>query len=188
MPLPTERDPAHLVATPSDEDCGPAMKRLSDLQRRFVRALTEIDPQNHTRAALIAHGGTMNYNTTKVWACRAMRNEKILAAIREETDKLYRGDGLESRMVILSIMRDPTCDSKTRLRAALELTNRAGHLVETVSRNIVEHSVDRDTKDLLGEIRELARSTGVKDLPVLEGQYEEVETAPADDDISDLLA
>lgn len=175
-----------LVSVPIDSTLGPKMRALTMPQRAFVVAMCETGGQDHSKAALMAgYGGTEN--STKVAACRLAHDPRVLEAIREEAEKRLQSGAILGASVMVEIAMDKL--HKDRFKAADNLLNRAGLLVETQHRVIVEND-NRPIGELRAAVLEQLRGLFGKDAALppaltapIDGEYTEV---PADDDLGDL--
>lgn len=130
---------------------GKAMAGLSDGRRAFVIAMLEqgVNPKAAAKAAA-ACGYHPNYGY------EMMRDESILAALREEATKRLAGAALVGVNVMLDIAQDPT--HKDRFRAAKELAGINGFTAE--QRIVVEH-ISEDSKHQMRQIAEMAGVLGL---------------------------
>jgi phage terminase small subunit len=120
------------------------MLLLTQAQRGFVIAMLETGGQDHTKAAVLAGFGN-NVDVANVSAARMMRQPKILAAIREEADRRLKSGAILGASVLIEIMQDTR--HKDRFKAAQEVLNRAGLMVEQTHRVIHEdHRTDAEVK------------------------------------------
>jgi hypothetical protein len=145
-----------MVIVPNAEDCGPAMRACSPNERAFVVALVESGGTNHTLSAIHAGIGG-NPDASKTAAYRIMQRPRVHAAIREEADKRLRGGAILAASVLIEIASDPM--HKDRFKAAENLLNRAGLMVENVSRHIIEDH--RSDNELLMAIAMIAKKNGL---------------------------
>ena len=83
------------------EQFGPAMLKLSPLQRNYVIALLETGSDNKTYAARLA--GYADNANTKFIAHRLSRDPNVLAAIKEETQRRFDEHLPLAQSVILEI-------------------------------------------------------------------------------------
>jgi hypothetical protein len=164
-----------------DRDCGPAMRQCTQIQRRFIIALFGIGPGvkgAHQRAALMA-GDYTSTNAASVSASRWMDNPTVIAALNEYTANKLRAAGIIGYQALMDVAQDTSpANTGHRVKAGVELLNRAGHIVETVSRVTVEHDIPSDTRTLLEEIKALANDPEVRKAlaaPVIDAEFVEVE-------------
>ncbi len=165
---------------------GPAMQALNEGQRNFVIALLETGAKDNTLAAEMAgYSGTQG--SRKVQAYRLIHNPKVLAAIREEGERRLRSGAILGASVLIEIASDTM--HKDRFKAAVELLNRSGLLVETQHRVIVENDT-RSAEQIRSEVVELFKRLNPGQPPPLalakpiDVEYAEVSDP---DDISDLI-
>jgi hypothetical protein len=85
-----------------------------------------------------------------------MRDEEVLAALREEATKRLAGAALVGVNVMLEIAQDP--GHKDQFRAAKELAAINGFTAE--QRIVVEH-IDKDGQAVLANVKELAKRLGL---------------------------
>lgn len=194
----TAREPDKTLAIPDERDCGDAMRVLTPAQRAFVCATLESGGRNNTLAALRAGYGSSE-DQAKVVACHMMRNPKIIAAIREEADRRLQSGALLASSALIEIAQDDR--HKDRFKAAVELLNRAGLMVETRHRITVEDN--RDTETLKAEVEKMLERVFKGERPAalappIDAEFQDVSTRQADvseqsthhdpDDLSDILA
>lgn len=163
-----KRAPISLMVAPSKEDCGPAMAACSELQRKFIVALVELGADNYTRAALMT-GHFSTEASAQAWSSRMMHSQKVLSGLREHTELAIKGDVHLARRALMEIAKDPL--HKDRLKAAVELFNRNGMIVETVQRHIVQD--DRETKEIIRSAIEYAKQAGVDPKALLGNSFNE---------------
>lgn len=180
------REPDPYLPIPDDRDCGEAMRALTRPQRAFVTALVQVGgaPKKHTECAMRAGYGN-NPRSAETLASNMMRNPKIIAALKEETERLIKGSVLLGASVLAEIAGDPM--HKDRFKAGLELARLSGFITETKHTVTVEDH--RDRVQLQDEVRELLNRASQQRLVLpapLEGEFVEVPRDP--NDISDLLA
>jgi phage terminase small subunit len=174
------------------EHLGAAMRALTLNQRAFVVALLETGARDNTLAAQMAGFGT---NIESQWQAghRLSHNPKVLAAIREEADKRLKSGAILGASVIVKIAMNDL--HKDQLKAAVELCNRGGLLVETQHRVIVEDD-RRDKSEIEAAIIALAKRLGVDPVKLLgvrsvaneeaiDGEFEEV--AMSSEGLEDIL-
>lgn len=147
-----------LVVVPPDEHLGPAMRELTEPQRRYVIALIETGARSKIEAARLAGYGPA-HGTAAAASWRLSTNPKVLAAVREEADKRIRGNALLGASILEEMASDPMLDPKVRLKVATELLNRAGLVVATEHKVAVEHRVDEAT--ILERAKRVAASLGI---------------------------
>lgn len=135
------------VAPPQDRSYdGKAMAALTDRQRLFVQAMVRqgVNPKAAAKAAA-------ECGFAPAYGYELMRNDNILAALREESTKRLVGAALVGVNVLLEIAQSPT--HKDQFRAAKELAGINGFTAE--QRIVVEH-ITEDSKQQMRQIREMA--------------------------------
>lgn len=178
-----------LVQAPDYERCGPKMQAITENERRFVIAMVETGGSDPKLAAQMAgYGGTENSRSVAVH--RLMHSEDVLAAIREETDKLLRFSALIGYKALEEIAQDRA--NPKRFNAAVELLNRAG--LQVIQK--FEHTIDdkRKTREIIADIKRMAKELGIdpalllgKD--VIDAEFTEVVKAPAEfNDLEDIFS
>ena len=91
---------------------------------------------------------------------RQLRNERVLAALREEVDKRFRSDTVIARGVLLEIALDPQHPAVARLKAATALLDRGGFHSMSEQRITVDHR-DMTGDAMIERIKALAVELGV---------------------------
>jgi len=158
----------------SEESYGPAMRALTDGQRRFVIALLETGARDQKLAATMA-----GYSPTTAanMGCRMAHMPAVQLAMREEAEKRLRAGALLGASVMIEIASDVM--HKDRFKAADRLLGAAGLTVETVQRHIIEdHRSDNELRDA---IVSMAKKHGLDpakllgDKNVIDAEFTEVE-------------
>lgn len=165
------------------------MSACTAQERQFVIALLETGARDATKAAVIAGYGANRHDSAKQQAWRLAHRPRVQAAIREEADKRIRTGTILGASVLMEIAANPT--HKDQYKAAVELLNRGGLLVET--KHTVEVVDNRTTQTLLARVHELANRLGLDPKRLL-GQAANVEIVDAEfedvgstDGLEDLL-
>lgn len=137
---------------------GKAMSALNDRKRRFVIAMLQmgVNPKAASRAA-----ASLGYHPN--YGYELMRDETVLAALREESTKRLAGAALVGVNVLLEIAQSPT--HKDQFRAAKELAGINGFTAE--QRIVVEH-IDADSKAQIRQIRDMANQLGMDPRQLIE--------------------
>lgn len=135
------------------------MAQLSDAHRKFVLTMVEhgANPKAATLSAKLA-------GFHPVYGYELMRNETVLAALREEATKKLAGAALVGVNVLLEIAMDE--EHKDRFRAADKLAAINGFTAE--QRIVVEH-ITPDTKGQIQQIREMATQLGLDPKQLIAG-------------------
>jgi len=146
------------IPLPADDDLGPAMRRLTDMQKKYVIAyLMNPTLHGHTQAAIIAGYGKNRHDTAKHMAWLLSHNEKVQAAMREEADRRIRTGAIIASSRLLDIVEDKT--HKDNFKAVVEVLNRAGLIVETQHRVVVER--DDDMMSVIERVKKQAVALGL---------------------------
>lgn len=173
------------IAIPDDPNDktydGKAMSSLTARKRKFVIAMLEqgVNPRAAGKAA-VASG----YST--VYGYELMRDEGILAALREEATKRLAGAALTGVNVLLDIAQSPT--HKDQFRAAKELAGINGFTAE--QRIVVEHLTE-DTKSQMRQIYVMAAQLGmdpkqlIKSAGIVDAEFTEIDKVMAEPQVDD---
>lgn len=150
------------------EEFGPAMRALSPRRREFVRALIEKPRCSLEEAAKIAgfggesaaRGGKKGGHVLRQIGWRLSHDEKIIAAIYEESSRDVRSNGL---LLGLQIMRKiaETDGHKDQARMAEALVGRAGMPSVMEFRHRDVSSDDKGIAWQLKRLMELAELLGI---------------------------
>lgn len=160
------------------EDYGPAMLELTEPQRMFVLHYANSGGRNAAEAARLAGYGN-SAESQAVSASRMLRQPRILAALREVADRRLKSGAILAASAIVEIANDPL--HRDRFKAANELLNRAGLVVEGISRVIVEDH--RTVEEIERRVRDLAVRVGIDpekllgQSQVIDGDFEELDDA-----------
>lgn len=167
----------NLPDIPTD-NLGEAMLAITPNQRRFVVALLETGGTDETLAARMAgYGGTDIAARTAAY--RLAHNPKVQAAIREEADRRLRAGAVLGASAIREIAGDKM--HKDRFKAAVELLNRSGLIVETQHRLTIEkvdnRSVDQIKNDIAKRLAQLYKGKEIPAelLPPMDVEFVEVD-------------
>lgn len=161
------------VLVPDESHLGPAMKALPAARRRFVVALLDTGGTNNTRAAgLAGYGGTEA--ARKVAGHRLAHHPKVQAAIREEANKRLHSGSILGASVLMEIAANP--QHKDRYKAAVELLNRGGLIVETQHRVTVTD--ERSDDEIKARVVLLAEKFGMDPAKLLGASASSVKTEP----------
>ncbi len=155
-----------------EQNIGPAMGKLTDLQRRWVYALVERGGNPTEAARLAGYGANAANKLAQDNACAVAghsnaRSPKVQDAIREEAGhRLYSG-ALIGATVLMEIANDPA--HKDRLKAAKLLLEHNGYQIIAETNIKVTH-VSTDNKAVIAKIVELAAKLDMDPQKLL-GQY-----------------
>lgn len=118
--------PSSLIIPDFDENSlGPAMKRCTERQRRFVAAILITGGGNNKRAAAMA-GYSGDDNTLAVTGYRLAHTEYVQAAILEEAAKHLGSAAIQATATVIETMGDVKASRKERLQAAQMVMDRVG--------------------------------------------------------------
>jgi hypothetical protein len=149
------------IAKREEGRLGPCMLALpNDRWRDFVRALVVHPPGYgalvNSYVAAGFGGPDSKRQTLSKHAHQLSRDERIIAAVREEATKLLRLGHPEAVNVLYDIMRDP--NHKDRLKAASEFLARSDPLTTQHRIDVTHRTIDPD-QEAIEELR-AARSLG----------------------------
>lgn len=139
------------------------MKALNPNQQAFVIALCMQGSRNYAAAYRHSYPEAKDEVGIRTSAHRLAHDEKVLAALKEETERRMQASIGMAAEVLLSIAEDPT--HKDRLKAATALLNRGG-LHESIEHKVT-HDVATDAKSLLARFSVLAGVLGVDPVSLL---------------------
>ena len=166
------------VAVPVDRKFdGKAMASLTDRQRLFVLEMLTLGINAKACCLAAARCGYAS-----AYGYELMRNEHILAAIREEATKRVAGAALVGINVMLEIAHDLT--HKDRYKAAKDLAALNGFTAE--QRIVVEH-ISEDSKAQMRQIRDMAAQLGldpealIRQAGIIDVEFTEVTLTPEPD-------
>lgn len=168
--------PVAIPTDPHDRSYdGKAMSGLGPRKRSFVIAMLQegVNSKAAPRAAV-------KCGYTAAYGYDLMRDDGILAALREEATKRLAGAALVGVNVLLEIAQSPT--HKDQFRAAKELAGINGFTAE--QRIVVEH-ISEDSKQQIRQIREMATQLGmdpkqlIQAAGIIDAEFEEVREAIA---------
>lgn len=160
------------------EEHGPAMLALTEPQQSFVLHYCNTGGVNAAEAARRAGYGNTAEAQANI-ASKMLRQPRILAALREVADRRLKSGAIMAASAIVEIASDP--QHRDRFKAANELLNRAGLVVEGVSRVIVEDH--RTVEEIERRVTDLAVRLGIDPAKllgqsqVIEGDFEELDDA-----------
>jgi hypothetical protein len=142
---------------------GPAMRALpSNRWRAFVEFYLLEEPGHGAQAAAARKAGfgrsDSKPSTMARIASRLMRDERVVAALAEESKKIVRGGAPEASKALLALVRDPS--HKDHARAISMGLARTDPEVAHANLNVVHKIVDPDQEAIeeLRALRELGTS------------------------------
>ena len=171
--------PNDLITEDEPRSTSRAMSALTSRQNKFVMALLQ-----HGASTTAARKAAAMAGYEPEYGYQLMRDDRVLAAIREQATKTVAGAALTGVQVMIDIALDK--EHKDRFRAAKELAALNGFTAE--QKIVVEH-VDRDTREKVQEVRRLAEQLGLDPRLLIEragvvvdADFEIVEPVAAVDD------
>lgn len=146
-------------------ELGPAMQRLTERQRAFVRALLTGKPgYGSVTKAYRAAGYRASKPNREGFAL--VRTPKVIEAISEEAKKLTRGVGhAEAVAALFNMIRDPK--HRDHARAVATILDRVDPVI-TTQKIDVRHT-DMTGEAMIARIRELAAKHGLNSTKLLGG-------------------
>jgi hypothetical protein len=152
------------IPDPAEDSLGPRMLACNVSRRRFVIAAVQFPAGKGWQLARAA-GYRGTHGALRVTAHRLLHDEKVIAAINEETSKRLRGAG--ALVGVGMMFRIAQTDGhKDQLRAAEALANRAGFHEISEHTLKVEHT-DRTGAALIERIKALGVALGMDVGPLL---------------------
>lgn len=144
-------------------DFGPAMRRLTELQRKYVLVRVTQGTKNCSAAAELAGYSAKSYGSLKVQAHVLEHDPKIQAAITEEALRQARHN-LGSMLVRAServgeVMENPQVQASDTLKAAAMIFDRMGLHAVSERKTTVEHI--GDSPEVIEKVRRLAAILGL---------------------------
>lgn len=130
------------VELPAEHRMGPALKALNDRQRAFVVALVSGASQGKAAQAA-GYNGTEE--VLRVTGHRLAHDEKVQAAIVEETRKKFRFAAVAAADYLVAALTDAGVKDQDKIKAATAILDRGGLHVLT------EHRVTLAADESLGD-------------------------------------
>lgn len=138
-----------------ENDFGPKMQALTNLQRGFVLAKLQNPNGTDIEAALAAGVTGKTAASVRTSAHYLSHNPKVLEAIKEQAERMLHSGAILAAGVIIEIATDPM--HKDRLKAADRLLGMAGLGIVTEHRVTVTHQSDAEK---IAEIKKLTERLG----------------------------
>ena len=183
-----------LIQIPDEPDLGDAMLALSIPHRAFVIAKVRFGVTNG-RAAELAGYSNSSRDVLKVKGYEIAHREDVQAAILEETRKVLKSYGPKAVRTLAKIMGDPSAENRDRIKASVELLNRASLAAVTEAHVTVDHRLSDSEYDrrlqsalqILGidAAPEQVRKALIDKSNFVEAEYEVVEV-PLSDALKDV--
>lgn len=161
------------------------MQAITHLQRQFV--LAYIDHPNYTGEQLAAAAGYTPGAATsaqlRISAHRNMHNEKVIAAINEETSKRLRSGGIIGVDGMIKLALNP--NHKDHFRACAALADRTGFHALSEHKVVVDDKRPQTKQEMLVALKnvmaELGGTAGIEQLigqgstVVIDAEFTEVD-------------
>lgn len=142
----------------AQESLGPAMQKLTPMQRAFVRAFLDNGGRNQTQAALDA-GYSNASEGAKVVGHHLAHNPKIQEAMLEVSKQRIRTSGVAAVSYLAECVTNDGLPPRDRMKAALALMDRQGLHAFTEHKTTVEHTMDE--ADMITKIERLSEKLGI---------------------------
>lgn len=150
-----------VIKLPAESALGPAMRNLpTDRQRLFVIAMLETGGRNISDAARLAGYTDNGKGPIRVLASRLAHDEKILAAMSEESTRRLMSGQILAVSTVLSIMDNGAAKDSDRLKAAEMLMNRTG-MHATSEHKVTTTDTSRTDDEVMERIKFLAKNLGL---------------------------
>jgi hypothetical protein len=134
-----------LIAVPAADDLGPAMQACTNGERSFVIAKVETGESNAECARLAGYSASTP-DTLKSTGYAIAHRQRVQDAILEMSRKLMRSEGPKSIKTLVEIRDNKSLEAKDRLKASVELLNRAGMSAVSESHLTVTHELLTDAQ------------------------------------------
>lgn len=135
-----------LIAIPDAEDLGPAMQACTVGERAWVIAKIETGESN-AECARLAGYSTSTDDVLKSTGYMLAHRQRVQDALLEMSRKLMRLEGSKSIKCLVAIRDDRTIKPDIRLKASVELLNRAGMSAVSESHMTVTHQLSEAQLD-----------------------------------------
>lgn len=145
-----------------DQAYGPAMAACSEMQRAFIEAYFEHPNYSGGQLAEIAGFSSGNINKSsqlRVTGHRLMHNEKVIAAINEETSKRLRGAGYIGVVGIVKVALNES--HKDHLKACAMLADRTGFHALSEHKVTVDDKRPQTKKELIDATKTVLAELGM---------------------------
>ena len=143
-----------------DENDGPCMAALTELERNLVRAF--FDHPNYTQAQLAEVAGYQKGtapNQLSVAGARAFGRERVIAAMQEEGSKRLRSGGALAVSALMDMVRNP--QHKDHAKAVQMALDRTGFHAMSEHKVIVDDKRPQTKAELIAAITRLAAERGL---------------------------
>jgi hypothetical protein len=140
------REIVPLIAIPDAEALGPAMQACTAGERAWVIAKIEMGCDNTEAARLAGYSDRTSESLRKI-AHTVAHRERVQMALLEMSRKLMRTQGPKSIHTLCEIRDNKMAKDDVRLKAAVELLNRAGMSAVNESHLTVTHELSEVQMD-----------------------------------------
>lgn len=147
-----------LIPVPEADDLGPAMTDCTVGERAFVVAKIETGESNGECARLAGYSAS-SPDVLKSIGYAIAHRERVQAAILEMSRRLMRTEGPKSIKTLVEIRDNKKAEDKDRIKASIELLNRAGMNAVSESHLTVTHQLSESQMDQ--RILQLASELGL---------------------------
>ena len=142
-------------------DTWPCCRQMNfpPMQRAFVAAYVESGGRNQEKCALAAGVAPSG---ARAWSYKALRNPKVLSALRQIADTTIRANVVNATEVLLQVMNDAGVAPGERRKAASEVLDRAGLIVARIDKLTVDVTVrqEESRETMMWDLGNLARRRG----------------------------
>lgn len=136
----TSRAIVPLIAIPAAEDLGPAMQACNIGERAWVIAKIETGESNKECARLAGYSASSD-DILKSTGYAIAHRQRVQDALLEMSRKLMRTEGAKSIKTLVAIRDDRAMKPELRLKASVELLDRAGMNAVSESHLTVTHQL-----------------------------------------------
>ena len=143
-----------------DENDGPCMAALTELERNLVRAF--FNHPNYTQAQLAEVAGYQKGtapNQLSVAGARAFGRERVIAAMQEEGSKRLRSGGALAVSALMDMVRNP--QHKDHAKAVQMALDRTGFHAMSEHKVTVDDKRPQTKQELIAKILEMAEARGL---------------------------
>jgi phage terminase small subunit len=163
MPITRAAETNLIVPVPETREMGPCMRECTEMERRFIYALTICGGKAVDAALAAGYGAKSQTREQREDAARQaayalMGRERVLNALNEEAKKRLRSGALIAADRLLELIHDPTLSKKDLARVTFELLDRAGLVVQ--QKVEVTHKTEKE-QHVVDEITKLAKGLGL---------------------------
>jgi hypothetical protein len=190
----TSRSIVPLIAIPDAEDLGPAMQACNIGERAWVIAKIETGESNKECARLAGYSAASDEGLKAAGYAIAHR-QRVQDALLEMSRKLMRTEGAKSIKTLVAIRDEKANKPEIRLKASVELLDRAGMNAVSESHLTVTHQLSDAQMDQrilalaseLGLTEDVARKMLIspadlqKNADAIDADFEEVATVSAEE-------